>query len=81
MNYYVLNNKEKIYPIIRIEYEGKNYLLYSNKETNPTPDNIYVGEELNEQLLPVKEELLPKLEEKFEDIIRNLSSIQTTEEL
>ena len=54
MNYYVLNNNEKIYPLLRIEYEGNNYLLYSNKEINLTKDDIYVGEEKNEQLLPVK---------------------------
>lgn len=81
MNYYVLNNNEKIYPLFRLEYEGKNYLLYSNKEINPTKENIYVGEETNEQLLPVNDELLPILEEKFEGIIRDLPSIQATEEL
>ena len=80
MNYYVLNNNEKIYPLFRIEYEGKNYLLYSNKEINPTKEDIYVGEELNNQLLPVKPELLPILEEKFEDIVKNLTNIETTEE-
>ena len=81
MNYYVLNNNEKIYPLLRIEYEGNNYLLYSNKEINLTKDDIYVGEEKNEQLLPVKNELLPILEEKFEEIVRELTSIQATEEL
>ncbi len=56
-------------------------MLYSSKETNLTPDDIYVGEELNNQLLPVKDDLLSKLEKKFEEIISYLLSNQITEEL
>ena len=65
MDNYELDNNETIYPIIQIELDGKKYLFYSNKKDNIGDEDIFVGEELNDELLPVSEDLLPVLEEKY----------------
>lgn len=72
MDNYEMNNGEKIYPIFQIELDGKKYLFYSDKNENISNDDIYVGEEIDNDLLPVSEETLPQLEEKFQSIIENL---------
>lgn len=69
MDNYELNNNEVIYPIFQMELEGKKYLFYSNKEENLTDNDIYVGEELNDELLPVDDVLLPVLEQKYQDFV------------
>ena len=71
MDNYELDNNETIYPILQIELEGKKYLFYSNKESNISDNNIFVGEELEDELLPVSEEMLEILEEKFRQIRDN----------
>ena len=73
MDFYELENGEKIYPLFSVEQEGKNYLFYSKKKENMTQDDIYVGEELNDDLLPVSDEMLPMLEKKYCELIKNLS--------
>lgn len=72
MDNYEMVNGEKIYPIFQVELDGKKYLFYSDKNENISSNDIYVGEELDNDLLPVSEELLPQLEEKFEEIMENL---------
>lgn len=72
MDNYEMNNGEKIYPIFQIELDGNKYLFYSDKNENISNDDIYVGEEIDNDLLPVSEETLPQLEEKFQSIIENL---------
>ena len=69
MDYYELDNNEKIYPIIKIEIDGKNYLFYSKKEKETTTADIIVVEENNDELIPVEEELLPTLEAKYQEVI------------
>ena len=64
MDYYELEQGEKIYPLLKVEMNGKNYLYYSYKESNLTYDDIYVGEEVNDELLPVDNNLMPLLKEK-----------------
>lgn len=69
MDNYELDNNEVIYPIFQLELEGKKYLFYSNKKENLTDSDIYVGEELNDELLPVDESLLPILKQKYQRLI------------
>ncbi len=75
MDNYILDNEEKIYPIIRIEYENKNYLFYSFKDKDLSEGDIYVGEETEDSLLPVSEELLPTIINKFEETVNNIQPL------
>lgn len=72
MDNYELENGEVIYPILKIELDNKNYLFYSNKKDNLTPNDIYVGEELNDELLTVNEEVLPLLEQKYKELTNGI---------
>ena len=72
MDNYILNGEEKIYPIIKIEYENKNYLLYSYKDKDLSENDFYVGEEVDDSLLPVSDELLFILSKKFEYVIKDI---------
>ena len=67
MDNYELANGEIIYPLFQIEENGKKYLFYSYKVEDVDEEDIYVGEEVNNELLPVSEEMLPILEQKYQD--------------
>ena len=73
MDNYLLNDGKEIYPIVKIKYDNKDYLFYSTKKENITDDDIFVAEELNNELLPVNDELLNILNEKFNEIRNNTS--------
>ena len=62
MDSYELSNGETIYPIANIEYNEKKYLFFKKIES------IYVAEEFNDELLPVSEDVLPILLEKFKEL-------------
>ena len=70
MDNYELANNEKIYPILQLEMDGKKYLFYSYKNKDLTDNDIFVGEELNDELLPVSDKMLPILEESYQSFVK-----------
>ncbi len=73
MDFYELDNNEKIYPLLSIEEDGKKYLFYSNKNENISEDDIFVGEELDNDLIPVEAELLPFLNKKYNEVLKEIN--------
>lgn len=70
MDNYKLNNNEIIYPLFQVEIDDKKYLFYSYKKDNLTVEDVYVGEENNNDLLPVSDEMLQKLEEEYKNFFK-----------
>ena len=79
MDNYELATGEKIYPISKVNIDKKNFLFYTMKEKDITADDIYVGEESGDELLPVSEELLPSLKQTIEEIFDMIISNQNQE--
>ena len=76
MDNYELETGEKIYPISKVSIDNKTFLFYTTKEKDITADDIYVGEESGDDLLPVSEETLQYLEQKFAEIFDMLKPNQ-----
>lgn len=68
MDNYLLNDGQTIYPIMKIEHKNKEYLFYSEKKENVTKDDILIAEELNNELLPVSDDIINELIEKLKNM-------------
>ena len=70
--------EKEIYPLLEVEKEEKHFLIYTTtKEKEEMEDQLYVGELIENELRPIKEELL----ENFETLLNEvMESIKKNEE-
>ncbi len=65
-NTYIINNGEEnisIYPLLKIELDNKEYLIYSNQVLkNFNLDDFFVGEIKNDDIIPVDVHVISKIE-------------------
>lgn len=67
---YILSNNHEIYPLIKYKYNNKEYLFYTeNRMDKIKSDDIIVAEMVNDELIPVDEELLKEFESVIEKIL------------
>ena len=62
-----------IYPLMKVNIQNRNILVYTDViKSDYTKDDLFVGEEIDDTIIPVKESLIPQVEVFFEDIISKL---------
>ena len=63
----------EIYPLLEVEKEEKHFLIYTNtKEIKEIEDNLYVAELIENELCPIKKELLENFEQLMEEIMKKI---------
>ena len=75
MDTYELENGEVIYPLFSVEINNVKYLLYSNKDSNITEEDIWVAEECNDELVPLSEYKMKELSEHFDEILEKVNEL------
>ena len=74
-NYVIIDNdiEKTIYPMAEINIENEKFVIYVNeiKETYSS-DDFCIGQEANNKILPVKENLLTKFEKVFDELIKKI---------
>ena len=72
------NSIKEIYPLLEININNKEYLIYSEELLQTIDkDKLYIGEVINNELYPVDEKLLPEYDKFIDELIMKLQNNST----
>ena len=68
-DYCVIDDGTIIYPLVEFENNGKKILIYKKEELS---SNLYVGELLNDEIIPLDAESIGAINDIFKDDVQKI---------
>lgn len=74
-NYIIMDNDKelKIYPMAEFNVKNEKIIIYVSEIKNEySKDDFYVGQEIGDKILPVKDSLLKDIQKIFEELVKKI---------
>lgn len=66
--------EQEIYPLLEMESNHQNYLIYLDNINDLKIEDLYIGEVRDNCLMPVIEDLIPSFEETLRRVLLNIQT-------